>query len=173
MISSFKRGSSFPALILIGFLSGAAFFATRSTAEEARVVPPPAVDEQASGKTSEVAVTSARGRSRGRNANSLDRFFQAGDDPLIASESVGFLRPDEARADAPRGGDGVHPRFDVGDRRGSVRVRRGSYVDGKLHMTGNDVGRAGPGFETSDSRHEITVRDGPDLRSRASSRRLQ
>ena len=56
MISSFKRGSSFPALVLIGLLSAAAFFVTRSTAEEARAVPTPAVDEQAGGKTSEVAV---------------------------------------------------------------------------------------------------------------------
>src|ERR1700733_15322713 len=56
MISSFKRGSSFPALILIGLLSAAAFFVTRSTTEEARAVPTPAVDEQASGKASEVAV---------------------------------------------------------------------------------------------------------------------
>jgi peptide-methionine (S)-S-oxide reductase len=56
MISSFKRGSSFPALLLIGLLSAAAFFVTRSTAEEARAVPTPAVDEQASGKASEVAV---------------------------------------------------------------------------------------------------------------------
>jgi peptide-methionine (S)-S-oxide reductase len=56
MISSFKRGSSFPALVLIGLLSTAAFFVTRSTAEESRVVPTPAVDEPAAGKTSEVAV---------------------------------------------------------------------------------------------------------------------
>jgi peptide-methionine (S)-S-oxide reductase len=56
MISSFKRGSSFPALLLIGLLSTAAFFVTRSTAEEARAVPTPMVDEQAAGKTSEVAV---------------------------------------------------------------------------------------------------------------------
>jgi len=56
MISSFKRGSSFPVLILIGLLSAAAFFVTRSTAEEARAVPTPVVDEQASGKASEVAV---------------------------------------------------------------------------------------------------------------------
>jgi peptide-methionine (S)-S-oxide reductase len=56
MISSFKRGSSFPALVLIGLLSTAAFFVTRSTAEESRVVPTPTVDESAAGKTSEVAV---------------------------------------------------------------------------------------------------------------------
>ena len=56
MISSFKRGSAFPALLLVGLLSAAGFVATRSTAEEARAVPPPAVDEQAGGKTSEVAV---------------------------------------------------------------------------------------------------------------------
>src|ERR1700722_10906947 len=56
MISSFKRGSSFPALLLIGLLSTAAFFVTQSTAEEARAVPTPTVDEQAAGKTSEVAV---------------------------------------------------------------------------------------------------------------------
>src|SRR6202522_2379761 len=56
MISSFKRGPSLPALVLIGLLSTAVFFVTRSTAEEARIVPAPAVDEQAGGKTSEVAV---------------------------------------------------------------------------------------------------------------------
>jgi peptide-methionine (S)-S-oxide reductase len=56
VISSFKRGASFPAVILIGLLSTAAFFVTRSTAEEARAVPTPTVDEQADGKTSEVAV---------------------------------------------------------------------------------------------------------------------
>ena len=56
MISSFKRGSSFPVLVLIGLLSTAAFFVTRSTAEEARNVPTPAVDEQPGAKTSEVAV---------------------------------------------------------------------------------------------------------------------
>src|SRR6202046_3448216 len=56
MISSFKRGSSFPVLILIGLLSTAVFFVTRSTAEEARNVPNPAVDEQAGAKTSETAV---------------------------------------------------------------------------------------------------------------------
>ena len=56
MISSFKNGSAFPALILVGLLTAAGFAATRSTAEEARVVPAPAVDEQANGKASEVAV---------------------------------------------------------------------------------------------------------------------
>ena len=56
MISSFKRGSSFPALILLGLAAAVGFVTTRSTAEEARVVPPPVVDEQASGKASEVAV---------------------------------------------------------------------------------------------------------------------
>jgi peptide-methionine (S)-S-oxide reductase len=56
MISTFKRGSSFPVLVLIGLLSTAAFFVTRSTAEEARNVPAPAVDEQAGAKTSETAV---------------------------------------------------------------------------------------------------------------------
>src|SRR3984957_8134008 len=56
MISSFKRGSSFPVVVLIGLLSTAAFFVTRSTAEEARSVPTPTVDEQTTGKTSETAV---------------------------------------------------------------------------------------------------------------------
>jgi len=56
MISSFKRGSAFPALLLVGLLSAAGFVVTRSTAEETRVPPSPAVDEQAGGKTSEVAV---------------------------------------------------------------------------------------------------------------------
>ena len=55
-MSSFKRGSAFQALLLVGLLSAAGFVATRSTAEETRVAPPPAVDEQAGGKTSEVAV---------------------------------------------------------------------------------------------------------------------
>jgi peptide-methionine (S)-S-oxide reductase len=56
VISSFKRGSSFPAVILVGLLAATGFVVTRSTAEEARVAPPPALDEQANGKTSEVAV---------------------------------------------------------------------------------------------------------------------
>ena len=56
MISSFKRGSAFPALLLVGLLSAAGFVVTRSTAEETRVPPSPAVDEQVGGKTSEVAV---------------------------------------------------------------------------------------------------------------------
>jgi peptide-methionine (S)-S-oxide reductase len=56
MISSFKRGSSFPALILLGLVAAVGFVTTRSTADEARVVPQPAVDEHASGKASEVAV---------------------------------------------------------------------------------------------------------------------
>ena len=56
MISSFKRGSSLPVLVFIGLLSTAAFFVTRSTAEEARVAPTPTVDEQAGAKTSETAV---------------------------------------------------------------------------------------------------------------------
>src|SRR6201992_515702 len=56
MISSFKRGSSFPALVLIGLLSTAAFFVTRSTPEGGRVAPTPTVDEPAGGETSEVAV---------------------------------------------------------------------------------------------------------------------
>src|ERR1700678_2946523 len=56
MISSFKRGSPLAARVLIGLLSTAVFFVTRSPAEEARMVPAPAVDEQAGAKTSEVAV---------------------------------------------------------------------------------------------------------------------
>jgi peptide-methionine (S)-S-oxide reductase len=56
MISSFNRGSAFPGLFLLGLLSSAGLVATRSTAEEARIAPPPAVDEQAGAKTSEVAV---------------------------------------------------------------------------------------------------------------------
>jgi peptide-methionine (S)-S-oxide reductase len=56
MISSFKTGFAFPALLLTGLLAAAGFAATRSTAEEARVIPPPAMDEQASGAASEVVV---------------------------------------------------------------------------------------------------------------------
>jgi peptide-methionine (S)-S-oxide reductase len=56
MISSFKRGSGLPALIVVGLLAAAGFAATRSTAEEARVIPAPAADEAAGGKASEVAV---------------------------------------------------------------------------------------------------------------------
>jgi peptide-methionine (S)-S-oxide reductase len=56
VISSFKRGSGLPTLIVVGLLAAAGFAATRSTAEEARVVPAPMADEAAGGKTSEVAV---------------------------------------------------------------------------------------------------------------------
>ena len=56
MISSFRNGYGLPALILVGLASAAGFAATRSTAEEARVIPPPAVDEQAAGQASETAV---------------------------------------------------------------------------------------------------------------------
>jgi peptide-methionine (S)-S-oxide reductase len=56
MISSFKKGPGLPALILVVLLAAVGFVASRSTAEEARVLPTPAVDEQANGKTSEVAV---------------------------------------------------------------------------------------------------------------------
>jgi peptide-methionine (S)-S-oxide reductase len=55
MISSFRSGYGLPALILIGLAAAAGFAVTRSTAEEARVIPAPAVDEPASG-SSEVAV---------------------------------------------------------------------------------------------------------------------
>jgi len=56
MISSFRNGPALPTLIVVGFLAAAGFVATRSTAEEARVVPAPAIDEEAGGKASEVAV---------------------------------------------------------------------------------------------------------------------
>jgi peptide-methionine (S)-S-oxide reductase len=56
VISSFRRGAAFPALLLAGLLTAGGVVATRSTAEEARVIPPPAVDEQAGGSASEVAV---------------------------------------------------------------------------------------------------------------------
>ncbi len=56
MISSFRNGPALPTLIAVGFLAAAGFVATRSTAEEARVIPAPAMDEQAGGKASEVAV---------------------------------------------------------------------------------------------------------------------
>src|SRR5580698_5907056 len=56
MISSFKRGSSFPALILLGLAAAVGFVTTRSTAEEARIIPPAAVDEAPTGADSEVAV---------------------------------------------------------------------------------------------------------------------
>jgi peptide-methionine (S)-S-oxide reductase len=56
VISSFKRGSGLPTLIVVGLLAAAGFAATRSTAEEARVIPAPAADEAAGGKASEVAV---------------------------------------------------------------------------------------------------------------------
>jgi peptide-methionine (S)-S-oxide reductase len=56
VISSFKTGATFPALILALLLTAGGVAATRSTAEEARVVPPPAADERAGGNASEVAV---------------------------------------------------------------------------------------------------------------------
>jgi peptide-methionine (S)-S-oxide reductase len=55
MISPFRKGFAFPALTILGLLSAVGFVATRSTAEEARVVPPPTVDE-AAGATPETAV---------------------------------------------------------------------------------------------------------------------
>ena len=56
MISSFKTGFAFPGLLLVGLLAAAGFAATRSSAEESRVIPSPAVDEPAGGRASEVAV---------------------------------------------------------------------------------------------------------------------
>jgi peptide-methionine (S)-S-oxide reductase len=56
MISSFKTGFAFPALLLGGLAAAAGFAVTRSTAEEARLVPAPAIDEPAGGNASEVAV---------------------------------------------------------------------------------------------------------------------
>jgi len=56
VISSFKRSSALPTLIVVGLLAAVGFAATRSTAEEARVIPPPVVDEAAGGKASEVVV---------------------------------------------------------------------------------------------------------------------
>jgi peptide-methionine (S)-S-oxide reductase len=56
MISSFKRGSAFPAALLAGLLLAGGFAVTRSAAEEGRAVPPPALDEPAGAGTSEVAV---------------------------------------------------------------------------------------------------------------------
>src|SRR5580658_3902035 len=56
VISSFKRGSGLPALIVVGLLAAAGFAATRSTAEEARVIPAAVADEAAGGKASEVTV---------------------------------------------------------------------------------------------------------------------
>ena len=56
MISSFKTSFAFPGLLLAGLLAAAGFAATRSTAEEARVIPAPAVDEQAGAKASETTV---------------------------------------------------------------------------------------------------------------------
>ena len=56
MISSFKTSFAFPGLLLAGLLAAAGFAATRSTAEEARVITAPAVDEQAGAKASETAV---------------------------------------------------------------------------------------------------------------------
>jgi peptide-methionine (S)-S-oxide reductase len=54
MISSFKTGFVFPAMLLAGLAAAASFAATRSTAEEARVIPPAAVDEATTGADSEV-----------------------------------------------------------------------------------------------------------------------
>ena len=56
MISSFRRGAAFPALLLVGLLAAGGVAVTRSTAEEALLVPPPAVDEKAGSNASEVAV---------------------------------------------------------------------------------------------------------------------
>ena len=73
MISSFKRGSSFPVLVLIGLLSTAAFFVTRSSAESAVVVPAPAVDEQAGGKTPKPRCLPAAASGACRACSSMSR----------------------------------------------------------------------------------------------------
>ncbi len=56
MIAQLKNQAGNVALIVGGLLMAVAFGAPRSTAEEARLVPPPAVDEPADGSTSEAAV---------------------------------------------------------------------------------------------------------------------
>jgi peptide-methionine (S)-S-oxide reductase len=56
MISSFRNSAAFPTLIFAGLAAAVAFAASRSTAEEARPIPAPTVDEQAAGTSSEVAV---------------------------------------------------------------------------------------------------------------------
>jgi peptide-methionine (S)-S-oxide reductase len=56
MISSFKRGSSLPALLIMGLLAAAGLVTTRSTADESNVAPAPIVDEHAGAKASETAV---------------------------------------------------------------------------------------------------------------------
>jgi peptide-methionine (S)-S-oxide reductase len=56
MFSSLRNGPALPTLIVVGLLAAAGFAVTRSTAEEARVVPAPAIDEPTGGKAFEVAV---------------------------------------------------------------------------------------------------------------------
>jgi peptide-methionine (S)-S-oxide reductase len=56
MIAQLKNQAGNVALIVGALLMAVAFGAPRSTAEEARLVPPPAVDEPANGSTSEAAV---------------------------------------------------------------------------------------------------------------------
>jgi len=56
MISRLKSHFANGALILGGLMMAVAFAAPRSTAEEARVVPPPAIDEPAGGASAEIAV---------------------------------------------------------------------------------------------------------------------
>ena len=56
MIPSFKSGSGLAAAMLVGLTAAVGLLASRTTAEEARVIPAPAADEPAGGKSSEVAV---------------------------------------------------------------------------------------------------------------------
>ena len=56
MNSSLKSRAATAALIAGALLAAAAFWTPKSTADEARVVPPPAVDESRGASTSEVAV---------------------------------------------------------------------------------------------------------------------
>jgi peptide-methionine (S)-S-oxide reductase len=56
MISSFQPRSAVTALFVVGAALAVGFAGSRSTAEEARFAPPPAVDEPAGGTSPEVAV---------------------------------------------------------------------------------------------------------------------
>ena len=108
-------------------------------------------------------VPGARRQETRRDADRLDRARQPGDDARIADEGVGFMRLGQAGPDAAPRGDRLNSRSQIGERGRAARVVRRAKVDGKLHMTRNDIGRARPDFHPPDGGDEIGLSSGARL----------
>ena len=118
-----------------------------------------AADEQHAGRAEAAhdhrVVPGPRGQQPRGDVERLDRPRQSGDDAGIADESVRLMGLGNARADAARTGDGVDRRRQVGERDRPLRVVRRAKIDGKARDAGDDVGGAGPDFETPDRGDQI------------------